>query len=103
MNVETAAWRRDDLDGEVASGQVDTDRRRRRLIIAAAGILVLIVILAVLFMIGGDEKGAAGGQDAGSQQVPSVTVIVPGRQQVAKLITATGTLAAKRDMPVGVA
>jgi HlyD family secretion protein len=35
-------------------------------------------------------------------QVPSVTVIVPGRQQVARELTATGTLAARVDMPVGV-
>jgi RND family efflux transporter MFP subunit len=30
-------------------------------------------------------------------------VVVPGHQQVTKLVTATGSLAAKRDMPVGVA
>jgi multidrug efflux pump subunit AcrA (membrane-fusion protein) len=32
-----------------------------------------------------------------------VTVVVPGRQQVPRIITATGQLAARRDMPVGIA
>jgi RND family efflux transporter MFP subunit len=31
-----------------------------------------------------------------------VTVVVPGRQQVSRTITATGSLAARRDQPVGV-
>jgi RND family efflux transporter MFP subunit len=31
-----------------------------------------------------------------------VTVIVPGRQQVGRSVTATGSIAARRDMPVGV-
>ena len=37
------------------------------------------------------------------QQVPSVTVAVPGRQNVGRIISATGSLAARIDMPVGVA
>jgi RND family efflux transporter MFP subunit len=35
--------------------------------------------------------------------MPSVTVVVPGRQQVARVISATGSLAPRVDMPVGVA
>ncbi|MGA9582512.1 MAG: efflux RND transporter periplasmic adaptor subunit, partial [Allosphingosinicella sp.] len=40
---------------------------------------------------------------AGAAEAPAVSVIVPGRQEVARTIAATGTLAARRDMPVGVA
>ena len=36
-------------------------------------------------------------------QIPSVTVIVPGRSEVARTVTASGALAARRDQPVGVA
>ena len=39
----------------------------------------------------------------GAGQVPTVTVVVPGRSQVARTITASGPLAAKRDQPVGIA
>jgi len=44
---------------------------------------------------GTGEKGGRGGQR------PPVTVVVPGRTQVARTITATGSLAARRDQPVG--
>jgi RND family efflux transporter MFP subunit len=35
--------------------------------------------------------------------VPTVTVVVPGRSQVGRVVTASGPLAAKRDQPVGIA
>src|SRR5690606_36392185 len=40
------------------------------------------------------------GSNAASQ-APVVTVVVPGRSTVAGEISATGTLAARREMPVG--
>ena len=39
----------------------------------------------------------------GGKQAPTVTVVVPGRQSVDRVISATGNLAARREMPVGVA
>lgn len=38
-----------------------------------------------------------------AKQVPSVTVIVPGREAVPNIVSATGSLGARREMPVGVA
>ena len=35
--------------------------------------------------------------------MPNITVVVPGQQTVSRVISATGTLAARREMPVGVA
>ena len=54
---------------------------------------------------GGDEAaaGGAGGAGATGGQIPTVTVIVPGRSQVARTVTASGTLAARRDQPIGIA
>ena len=37
------------------------------------------------------------------EQVPSVSVVVPGRQTIDRQLSANGSLAAKREMPVGVA
>jgi RND family efflux transporter MFP subunit len=55
-------------------------------------------------MSGGKDKQAADGPNAGqSGNIPTVTVIVPGRSQVARVVTASGALAAHRDQPVGVA
>jgi RND family efflux transporter MFP subunit len=49
---------------------------------------------------GGDTAGANAGNAA---QAPTVTVVVPGRSQVGRTVTASGPLAAKRDQPVGIA
>jgi RND family efflux transporter MFP subunit len=82
---------------------VDRSRRKRVLLIAAAAI---VAALALRFFLtrGGDEPAAAAGAAAGGAgQVPTVTVVVPGRSQVGRTITASGPLAARRDQPVGIA
>lgn len=81
---------------------VDRSKRRRYIIIA--GIVAVIAILAAFMLLGGGKEagGPAGGEGAGAQ-TPTVTVVVPGRQTVSRTIASTGTLAARVDMPVGVA
>ena len=83
---------------------VDRSTRRRNIIIAAVVGIALIVAAFLIFGGGGEEKTAsAPGAGPGGGQVPTVTVVVPGRTQVARTIAATGSLAARVDMPVGVA
>jgi len=83
---------------------VDRSRRRRNIIIAAVAAIAILVAAFLIFSGGGEEKPAAAGAGPGGQgQVPTVTVVVPGRQSVERTIAATGTLAARVDMPVGVA
>jgi RND family efflux transporter MFP subunit len=79
------------------------DRRRRTWIIAA--IVVVLVLAGAYFMFGrkSDTAPAAGAAGGKGGQIPTVTVIVPGRSDVARMITASGALAARRDEPVGVA
>jgi HlyD family secretion protein len=111
MNIQSPKWQRGDLEVEVTDEATLARRRRRRNIIIGILVVAVIVIAAFVMMRGksGDAKQAKGGPAAagakgkGSGSQPSVTVIVPGRQQVARLINATGTLAARRDMPVGIA
>lgn len=82
---------------------VDRSKRRRNIIIAAvAGIAAILI--AFMMLSGGEKEpqAAAGGRGQGGQ-MPSVTVIVPGRSEVARVITASGALAARRDQPIGVA
>ncbi len=85
---------------------VDRGRRRRTLIIAA--VVIALTLVGAYFLFGRSDNPAAaaaaasqGGRRGG--QVPSVSVIVPGRTDVARTITASGALAARRDEPVGVA
>jgi RND family efflux transporter MFP subunit len=54
-------------------------------------------------MRGSSNKQASQAAAAGAGQVPTVSVVVPGRSSVGRMITASGPLAAKRDQPVGVA
>jgi len=77
-----------------------TRRSRRRLVIGALAALVA-VLLGWWWFAGHSKKDAP--QAEATQPMPNVTVTVPGRQVVDRLISATGTLAARVDMPVGVA
>lgn len=87
----------------------ETARKSRRWI-WIVGVAILVVGVLAFFMMGGSKpeapKGAAGkgGPAAASQsQIPTVTVATPGRRTVETVVTGTGTLAARREMPVGVA
>ena len=97
MNRENSAFRSSDT-------LVVVDRsRRRRMVFIAAGLAVVALLVAVFFLRGGEEKPASGITDAkGAAAAPTVTVAVPGRQSVERTISATGTLAARREMPIGV-
>lgn len=82
----------------------DSSRRRNLIIMAAVGLLVVAALAFAFMMNKGDEAtpGAAAGGPGGGQ-IPTVTVIVPGRSEVARTVTASGTLAAYRDQPIGIA
>ncbi|MCX8474220.1 MAG: efflux RND transporter periplasmic adaptor subunit [Sphingomonas sp.] len=89
------------------TGEETTRKSRRWIWIVAAAIVVLGAV--AFFMMGGSQpeepKGAAGkgGPAAASQsQIPTVTVAAPGRRSVQTIVTGTGSLAARREMPVGV-
>jgi RND family efflux transporter MFP subunit len=81
---------------------VDRGRRRRIALIAGVGLIVVALLAAFFLMRGGEEKAGPATAEGGAQ-APTVTVVVPGRQTVDRSISATGSLAARVDMPVGVA
>lgn len=85
-----------------AGGSLEEDasglKRRRRLILVAALALILIIAGAYWLTRRGGNADAAGEASA----APRVTVVVPGSSEVSAVVNATGTLAARRDMPVGV-
>lgn len=74
----------------------DAGRRHRLLILAA---ILGAAAVAAWLIFGGGAEAPAENPDAGR---PSITVIVPGTTQVADSVTAVGSIAARRDMPVGV-
>jgi len=97
MNRETR------LQGSNTLIVVDRSKRRRNIIIAA---IAGLAILLVAFMIMSGKKDEAAQQAAAGGaggQIPTVSVVVPGRSEVARTITASGALAARRDQPIGIA
>ena len=76
---------------------------RRRIIIAVVLIVVALGIAWFAFGTGKKDAPASAMKAGGTEQVPSVTVMTPARQTVDRVISATGSLAARREMPVGVA
>lgn len=74
-------------------------RARRNLIIGA--VVLAAILVGAWFMFG--KSGKPADANRGGKQAPTVTVIVPGRQTVDRVVSATGNLAARREMPVGVA
>jgi len=100
MNYETKM----DVSAVSEHGVVDDEpevrlRRRRRLIIA--GVVALVLLALAAYMLSHGEEETAFAPD-GNETAPAVTVISPGTGTLAGTITATGTLAARREMPVGV-
>jgi RND family efflux transporter MFP subunit len=71
-----------------------------------------LIILGILFLAGviglaylsfsGGPAPAADDEEEGASQLPAITVISPGQETVEGEITATGTIAARREVPVGV-
>ena len=112
MNFESHSWRRGaDVDAAETVVVDDTGRsrkRRRNIILALAALGIIAIALYLVFAGGGEpqQKQAGGPAAAGAPgrggQAPTVSVVVPGRQQVQQTISATGQLAARRDLPVGV-
>jgi HlyD family secretion protein len=88
---------------------VDRSGRRRAVLIGVVvvGLVALAIALAMMMNRGKrDDAPAAGASSAAGGrggQVPTVTVVVPGQSSVARAITASGAIAARRDQPVGVA
>jgi len=98
MNRETSIHSSDTLV------VVDPARARRRMVIigAIAALALFVIGLAVIMGRSSDDK-SAGAKAGNAAQAPTVTVVVPGRSQVGRTVTASGPLAAKRDQPVGIA
>ncbi|KQM96948.1 efflux RND transporter periplasmic adaptor subunit [Sphingomonas sp. Leaf25] len=100
MNYETTtiAGERHALTGPEAP------RSRRRAVIVGIIVVVLVMIGAWWAFGKGKSDGAAtkAAATAPASALPKVTVVVPGRETVTRTVTGTGSLAARREMPVGV-
>lgn len=96
--IETAPEEDMSFADNPLAADVDQDRALRRRVVIG-GVIALFLLIGIWFLMhrgGGSELA-----DQGKIQTAVVTVIVPGRTTVQGEINATGTLAARREMPVG--
>ena len=96
MNYETTMSA--ELDGDIL--QDSHDRNQRRIRIATIIVAILIIAGAAYYFFGSSNNAPTDADKAGQAQ--TVTVVAPGRDSVVRAINATGTLAARREIPVGV-
>ena len=80
----------------------DAGQPRSKLRLLLAGLALLAIMAVIWFMVHRAGAGAAEDGDK-PQQAPVVSVISPGRTMIEGTISATGTLAARRELPVGIA
>lgn len=105
MNYETGTFpqKTGEAESDMYDAEGDVQRKKRRNILIAAGVAVLVLGGGWYAMSKSSSPAptAAQEQTKGAASAPAVTVIVPGRAQVDHVITATGMIAARREMPVG--
>lgn len=89
----------EDLDVSALDDANDVGRKNRRLMIITILIIAFIIAVVTYQLMSGSGAAVDGAEDG---QAPVVTVIVPSKQDVIRTINATGTLAARREIPVGV-
>lgn len=102
MNYEAGML---DRDEPLTLTDESAPRSRRKWLLAIVA-LAVVAIAIIWFVAGSKPEGQPGAEAAGGPagaQLPTVTVAVPGRQNIERTITGTGSLAARREMPVGVA
>ncbi|MBB4614519.1 efflux RND transporter periplasmic adaptor subunit [Novosphingobium taihuense] len=97
MNYETTINADGPLSPEFSGGEGEQGNSRRLWIIGA---LIAAVLVAAWFFM---HRGSDAAADSKGAQAQVVTVVVPGATTITGTITASGTIAARREMPVGVA
>nr|WP_081940423.1 efflux RND transporter periplasmic adaptor subunit [Sphingopyxis sp. LC81] len=93
----------DSLAGTQSFYEDASDSRRKRTFLIAALVLIALALAATYYAFTQSKGAAAEGEGQGGAAAPNVTVVIPGRVSVEAAISANGTIAARREMPVGVA
>lgn len=104
VNYERKVDSMDSLAGSTHSFSDEAESRRKRTRLIVAAVLIVLALVAAWFAFSsGKGAGEAGGAATGVANAPSVTVMIPGRESVEAAISANGTIAARREMPIGIA
>lgn len=92
---------------DYSQAEYDQGQRRKRALLIAAIVLTILVLFGAYTAFrqsgGGDQAGAGGAGSTAQASGPTVTVQIAQPQSVATIIATNGSIAARREMPVGVA
>lgn len=99
MNYESRFTENGDAVGVISDEEAQTKKRRRRLIAGGCACVLALGIAGYAFQSG--SKAPVDAAADAQKSVPSVTIFVPGTQSIDRTVSVTGTLAARREMPVG--
>lgn len=103
MNYQPPIGHKDEehgmTDGYATVSDETQGRGRTRLYIIIAVVIAALLAGGWFFLSSTNEAPAAAGGDS---QAPQITVMQPGSATIEGTITATGTIAARRALPVGV-
>lgn len=99
MNYESSISHQSSDVEFLTDEEIAAKRKRRNIIIGA---IVAALLVVGWFVLHSSGKGGDAADKEGAKQVPRVTVVAPGREPVTMTVSATGNLAARREMPVGV-
>ena len=102
MNYETTikAEAADNVPADIAGAREERmSGRARAVLIGAIIVFGLLLAIAAYFAFAGGEPAGVGDDN---EQAPVVTVIAPGQTTINGVIEVPGTIAARREMPVGV-
>ena len=86
-------------EADIDAGEATPVRGRRTLVVGL--VLICVALAAAWFLM--KERGANSAGTNAAAQAPTVTVVAPGKATIDGTITVSGTLGARREMPVGVA
>src|SRR3546814_1273131 len=89
--------------GRVALQDMSEGGRRRRWLIYVVVAAAVVLVVGYLALVHSKPADQPFGANDPSSQMPTVTVMQPGSNTIVRDILATGTIAARREMPVGVA
>ncbi|MCK0129830.1 efflux RND transporter periplasmic adaptor subunit [Erythrobacter sp. F6033] len=102
MNYETTitAEAAESIPADAASARHDRmSGGKRAMLIGALVVFGLLLAIAAYFAFAGGTPVAAGDDN---EQAPVVTVIAPGQTTIDGIVEVPGTIAARREMPVGI-
>lgn len=100
MNYETRVTASDSATSSDTFVEIDAPPRSRRPWIIGA-LVVLAIAIAAYFLFLRDAGGPDPAADKDAE-LPVVSVVSPGRASVEGKISATGTIGARREIPIGV-